>query len=114
MPEYKEFSKEEEELYDREMNELLRLVKEGATIPDACKRIKTENPEMVQILKDDLLKIMIAELHYGKNMPFNEISSLLDVGVEEIMEANRIMIEDVMHTVKETHLKGFSGSDLTH
>ena len=114
MPEYKEFSKEEEELYDREMNELLRLVKEGATIPDACKRIKTENPEMVQILKDDLLKIMIAELHYGKKMPFNEISRLLDVGVEEIMEANRIMIEDVMHTVKETHLKGFSGSDLTH
>lgn len=114
MPEYKEFSKEEEELYDREMNELLRLVKEGATIPDACRKIKTENPEMIQILKDDLLKIMIAELHYGKKMPLNELARKLDVKMSEIMRANEIMIEDVMHTVKETHLKNFPGSDLTH
>ncbi len=114
MPEYKEFTKEEEEIYDREMHELLRLVKDGATIPDACEKIKTSNPEMVQILKDDLLKIMIAELHYGKKMPLSDIARLLDVEIGEIMQANEIMIEDVMHTVKETHLKEFPGSDLTH
>ena len=114
MPEYKEFTREEEELYDREMNELLRLVKGGATIPDACSKIETEDPEMVQILKDDLLKIMIAELHYGKKMTLNEVARLLDVEISEVIQANEIMIEDVMYTVKETHLKDFPGSDLTH
>ncbi|RMG72030.1 MAG: hypothetical protein D6710_05330 [Nitrospirae bacterium] len=114
MPEYKEFTKEEEELYDREMRELMRLVKSGMTVPEACERIQTTNSEMRQILQDDLLKIMIAELHYERNLPFKDIASMLDVGEQDLLDAHEKMIEDVMHTVKETHLKDFPGSDLIH
>ncbi len=113
MPDYKEFSKEEEEIYDREINNLRELIKKGMTLPSACDRIQTEDPEMRQIIKDDILKIMIAELHYEKKMSFKDISLLLDVEMDDIIKANEIMIEDVMHTIKETHLN-MPGSDMIH
>lgn len=99
MDDYREFTKEEEKIYDNEIKRLQKLIAEGTTYNDACNTLTLTDPEMRQVIVDDLLKVLIAELHYGKGKSFEQIAESLCVEVSEIKEMHRIMIEDVMHTV---------------
>jgi len=101
MDDYRVFTKEEEKIYDGEIKRLQKLIAEGATYDDACKTIRLNDPEMRQIITDDLLKVMIAELHYGKGKSFEEIAQSLNIKVADIQKMHRIMIEDVMKTVNQ-------------
>jgi len=109
MNDYREFTKEEEKIYDREIKRLQKLIADGATYGDACKTITLDDPEMRQIITDDLLKVVIAELHYSKGKSFEQIAQSLSVAVSDIQKMHRIMIEDVMQTVNQ----GFDPSKVT-
>ncbi|HEB75662.1 MAG TPA: hypothetical protein ENJ04_04870 [Nitrospirae bacterium] len=101
MPDYKEFSKDEERIYDLEMGRLIERIKSGQSLKEACSSIEAEDDELRQIIADDGLKIVIAELHYNQGMDFEQVAYRLKTTVEQIEETNRIMIEDVMHTIKQ-------------
>ncbi|NOZ24553.1 MAG: hypothetical protein GXO94_00425 [Nitrospirae bacterium] len=100
MPDYKEFSKDEERIYDMEMGKLIERLKSGQSLKEACSAINAADEELRQIIADDGLKIVIAELHYNQGMDFEQVAYRLKTTVEQIEETNRIMIEDVMHTIK--------------
>ncbi len=101
MDDYREFTGEEEKIYDREIKRLQKLIAEGATYDDACKTLTLNDPEMRQVIADDLLKVLIAELHYGKKKSFEQIAESLGLKVSDIKNMHRIMIEDVMQTVNQ-------------
>lgn len=111
MENYKEYSKEEEEIYDKEIKKLLKMVNDGLSYEDACKTINLDTPEMKRLIAEDLLKILIAELHYSKGISLEQIAQKLQIPVSQIRDTHRMMIEDVMNTVN----KGFDPSrDILH
>ncbi|GMT47882.1 MAG: hypothetical protein IEMM0007_1448 [bacterium] len=100
MPDYKNFSKDEEKIYDIEIGKLIKRLQSGQSLNEACSAIDVVDEELRQVLADDVLKIVIAELHYNQGMDFEQVAQRLKITVKEIEETNRIMIEDIMLTVK--------------
>jgi len=113
MEEYKVFSEEEEEIYDREIYILMGKIKDGMHIDEACREISTDDPEMRQIIEDDILKIIIANLHYQQGMSLEDVAKELDIELQRVKETQKIMLEDVMHTLNEEGING-SSSGMTH
>ena len=100
MPNYKHFSKDEERIYDTEIGKLIKRLQSGQSLNEACSAIDVTDEELRQVIADDILKIVIAELHYKQGLDFEQVAQRLNITVKEIEETNRIMIEDVMLTVK--------------
>ena len=100
MPDYKDFSKDEEKIYDIEIGKLIKRLQSGQSLKEACSAIDAVDEELKQVIADDVLKIIIAELHYNQGMNFEQVAQRLKITVKEIEETNKIMIEDVMLTVK--------------
>lgn len=101
MVEYKEYSDEEAEIYDAEIARLREKFSSGASYDDACKSIEIEDEELRQIVALDILKIMIAEMHYQHRKTFEDIALSLGVPLPRIMEIHRGMVDEIMNTVKE-------------
>ncbi len=72
----------------------------GVKFDVACELI-TADKELKDMIVDDALKIEIAELHYGKNLPLVEVSRRLGVSMERLLRAIDEMIEDIMNTAAE-------------
>ncbi len=100
MPDYKEFSEKEERIYDIEIGKLVKRLQSGQSLNEACSAIDAVDEELRQVIAADVLKIVIAELHYNQGMDFEQVAHRLKVTVKEIEETNKLMIEDVMLTVK--------------
>ena len=112
MADYKEFTEEEEKIYDREIKRLREKLQRGLSFDDTCSTIDTEDAELQQIIRDDLLKIMIAELHYSQGLSFEMIASSLKIEKKQIEEIHKIMIDDIMYTVNREG--GFDKGDATY
>ncbi|RMG00534.1 MAG: hypothetical protein D6726_11110, partial [Nitrospirae bacterium] len=80
---------------------------DGLSYKDACKTITLDDPEMERLIAEDLLKILIAELHYSKGRSLEQIATKLQIPVSQVRDTHRMMIEDVMQTVKH----GFNPSE---
>jgi hypothetical protein len=113
MENYKVFSEDEEKIYDREIYILMEKIKEGMHIDEACKEINAEDPEMRQIIEDDILKILIANLHYQQGMSLEDVAKQLDIAFQRVKDTQKIMLEDVIHTLNEEGVNG-SSSGMTH
>jgi len=98
---YKEFSEEEDRIYRNCIGIVTSNISNGVKFDLACKLITLENNELKAVIIADALKIEIAELHYGRRLPLNEISKKLGVSMERLLRANNEMVEDVMHTANE-------------
>ena len=73
----------------------------GVRFDLACEFIGIEDRELRAMIIDDALKIEIAELHYGKQIPLLEVSKRLGVSMDRLLKATHEMLEDLMHTSEE-------------
>jgi hypothetical protein len=69
-------------------------MKNGLTFDKACDAITVEDGELKEFILDDALKIMIAELHYGKGMSLEDVAKTLNVRMGKISVASLEMLED--------------------
>lgn len=95
---YKDFNKDEERIYMQCIGEIRTSISNGAMFDPACEAITVEDLELKQLILDDVLKIEIAEMHYGKGLPLSEVSEKLGVSRERLLKANTEMIEDIANT----------------
>jgi hypothetical protein len=75
----------------------------GLDFDAACAAIGIEDEALRESIIDDMLKVLIAEEHFGKKVPLDELSKKLKVTPERLETAKAGMIEDV----KETSIKAF-------
>jgi hypothetical protein len=108
----KQFSDEEDRIYRKSIEMIRSSIGNGVKFDAACEFI-TADKELKDMIVDDALKIEIAELHYGKNLPLIEVSKKLGVAMERLLEANNEMMEDVMNTTAEAS-GGPSGNPTIH
>ncbi len=75
----------------------------GLDFDAACATIEVKDEALRKSIIDDMLKVLIAEEHFGKNVPLGELAKKLGVTAERLETAKAGMLEDV----KETSIKAF-------
>ena len=92
---FKEFTSEEDAIYHETVNAYRLAVEEGKTLKEAYESVAIENTELRNMIQADFLKIMIAELHYGKGMHIEELAQKLSVSTELIQDTIKRMLQEV-------------------
>jgi len=100
---YKEYTEEENEIYNKAMDEIMAALKNGRKFNEACDAINVEDKDLKSYIEDDALKIMIADMHYVKGLSLQDVADVLDVSIEIINRANAEMMEDVAMTTTELY-----------
>jgi hypothetical protein len=78
----------------------------GLDFDTACAAVEVADEGLRKSIIDDMLKVLIAEEHFGKNIPLNELAKKLGVAVERLETAKAGMIEDVKETSITAFYKG--------
>ena len=102
---YKEYSPEEDRIYNESIAKIREGMKNGLTFGEACQVIDVTDEELKEFILDDALKIMIAELHYGKAMNLEEVARILNLPMGKVRVASLEMLEDAGIAAAELHRK---------
>ena len=97
---YKEFTKEEENVYDNAITDIRDNIKKGMKFEDACNAVKVDDDDLKLIILEDFLKIKVAELHYTHRKTIDEIAKELDIPVQSVALTHKRMLDDIMNTQK--------------
>jgi hypothetical protein len=100
---YKEYTEEENRIYNEAMDKIMRGLEDGLSFHDACSAAPVADEELKAFILDDALKILIATMHYTKGTPLDEVAALLNVSVEIVDKANREMLDDVAISSMEAY-----------
>ncbi len=100
---YKEYSSEEDKIYNAALPLILEGVKSGLSFNDACDRVQVKNKELKEFIIDDALKIIIVELHYVQKYSLQEIAALLKISTAIVDKANEEMMEDIGNSEIEVY-----------
>lgn len=92
---YKEYTEEENLIYDEAISKIKEGLKNGLNFNEACSVVNIEDAELKRFIVDDALKIMIAEMHYAKGMTLKQVADTLRLPVKAVDSANNEMLEDV-------------------
>jgi len=91
---YKKYSPEEDRIYSESIAAIREEMKKGLTFDKACDTINVEDEELKKFILDDALKIMIAEMHYGKGVSLGEVAAALNIPMSKVSVASLEMLED--------------------
>jgi hypothetical protein len=91
---YKEYSSEEDKIYESAISKIKEAIRNGFNFNEACSIVNVSDPALKRFIVDDALKIMIAEMHYEKNMPLPVVADRLKVPLKAVNIANMEMLED--------------------
>jgi len=100
---YKEYTEEESRIYNEAMDRIMEGLQNGLSFADACGCVDVEDEELKEFIKDDALKIMIADIHYNKDLPMEHVSSRLSVPIDVVNKAYAEMLEDIEISTTEVY-----------
>lgn len=102
---YKEYTEEETRIYNEVMVKIREGLKNGLTLKEACGAVAVADAELKKLISDDVLKIMIAEMHFGKGLTLEEVAKALSVSLKAINAAIMEMLEDAGIAAAEEYNK---------
>ncbi len=89
--------------YEKAFAKIREGLARGLDFDAACAAIDVKDEELRKIIIDDMLKVLIAEEHFTKNIPLDELAKTLKVTVDRLESAKLSMLEDV----KDSSIKAF-------
>ncbi len=95
--------KEINEAYERATKKIREGISRGLGFDDACKGIDVDDGNLKKQIIDDMLKVLIAEEHFGKKVSLSDLSERLKVSREHLESARSSMLEEVVMP----HMKDF-------
>jgi hypothetical protein len=98
---YKEYTEEESAIYNRVMDEIMAALKNGQKFNEVCNAIYVEDKDLKSYIEDDALKIIIADMHFMKGLPLEDVSDTLDISMDRVSKAAGEMMEDIEKTTTE-------------
>jgi len=90
-----DFSEEEERLYDESITAIKNALDEGLGFDEACGRISLDDEAFRNMLIDDYLKISVAEFHFNKGEPLEDLAARFRIPEERLVKAKQEMLEEV-------------------
>jgi hypothetical protein len=96
MPEFsfKEFTPEEGRIYEEAVNKFREAIAAGKTLRQAYESYAISDKELETVIQADFLKIMIAELHFGKGQSLEEVAKALSVSNALIQDTKKRMLQE--------------------
>jgi hypothetical protein len=96
MPEFsfKEFTPEEGRIYEEAVNRFREAIAAGKTLRQAYENYAISDKELETVIQADFLKIMIAELHFGKGQSLEEVAKALSVSNDLIQDTKKRMLQE--------------------
>jgi hypothetical protein len=96
MPEFsfKEFTPEEDKIYEEAVNKYREALTAGKTLRQAYESYSIADKELEALIQADFLKIMIAELHFGKGQSLEEVARTLSVSIDLLEDAKKRMLQE--------------------
>ncbi|MFA5352981.1 MAG: hypothetical protein WC291_02020 [Thermodesulfovibrionales bacterium] len=102
---YKEYSPEEDRIYNEAMAKIRQALSNGLSFDEACAAAEVKDEELRAFIVDDVLKVMIAEMHYQKGILLQDVAEQLKVPLRRINKAHSEMLEDAGITAAKEFLK---------
>lgn len=109
---YKEYSPEESEIYNAAIAGIRKQMAEGRTFAEACSSIEVADEALRGFILDDALKMMIADLHFVKEVPLRDVAETLGVSFAKVVVAGREMLQDVEISAVEVYRRSHPHSPL--
>ena len=111
MPEFdfKEFTPEESAIYDEAVNKFREAIASGKTLRQAYETYAISDKDLEKLIQVDFLKILIAERHFGRHQPLEEIAKALGVSTTIITETHARMLKEVGVTAGSQFGEEFDG-----
>ncbi len=100
---YKQYSPEENEIYFAAIAKIREELAKGCAFSEACGSIDVSDDALRGLILDDALKIMIAELHFVKEIPLQEVARTLGLSPARVAVASKEMLEDVEISAVEAY-----------
>jgi len=97
------FLTETDKAYEKAVFRIREGLVKGLDFDSACAAIEVENEELKKHIIDDMLKVLIAEEHFNKNISLDELAGRLKISLDRLESAKLEMIEDV----KNSSIKAF-------
>lgn len=100
------FLNETDKAYEKAISQIRDGLEKGLDFDSACDAVEVDNKELKRHIIDDMLKVIIAEEHYNKNIPLDKLAVALKVPVARLESAKAEMLEDVKNSSIKAFYKG--------
>lgn len=97
------FVSEADKAYKEAEAKIRQRLTEGADFDTACSAIDVEDEGLRKNIIEDMLKVLIAEEHFGRDMPLDELAAKYSIDMGRLEKAKASMLEDV----RDTSIKAF-------
>lgn len=102
---YKQYSDEESRIYDTAVAKIRNGLKSGLSFREACSAVDVADEDLKRLIADDVLKITLAEMHFGLGTPIPQIAETLKIPMKDLNLAIAEMLDDVGITAAEEYRK---------
>jgi hypothetical protein len=102
---YKQYSDEESSIYDAAVAKIRSGLKNGLSFHEACSAVDVADVELKSHIVDDVLKITLAEMHFGQGVPLPKVAETMKIPAKELSVAIAEMLDDVGITAAEEYRK---------
>lgn len=92
------FLSEAEKTYMNALAKIREGLAKGSDFVSASSSVMIDDEALRQIVLDDVLKVIIAEEHFVRNVPLEQISRNLNLPIDRLEKAQAEMLEDVEKT----------------
>jgi len=89
--------------YEKAVANIREGLDKGLDFDRACASIEVKNEELKKHIIDDMLKVIIAEEHFNKNISLDELAGRLKIPEDRLAVAKLEMLEDI----KNSSIKAF-------
>lgn len=100
---YKEYTEEESRIYHEAMQKIMEGLTKRLPFDEACSVVKIDDEQLSEFIKDDALKMVIADMHYNKGISLEQVAEDLKVQVDILSRANAEMLQDIEITSMEIY-----------
>ncbi len=113
MPEFsfKEFTPEEDKIYEEAIGKFRSAIAEGKSLRQAYESFVIADKELEALIQADFLKIIIAERHFAKREPLDQIATDLQVTSDLVRDTHARMLQEVGITAANQFGREFGGSE---
>ena len=102
----------EELLYEQAIRRLRVEVNKGKTYAQACQALSDDEKHLQTEIREDFLKVIIAERHFGDGYGIDDIALLLDISYEQIEKIRDYMLRDLGNAFNRE--RKWPDSDMSH
>ncbi len=109
------FKTETDKAYEKASAQIRKSLAEGLDFDSACSALEIEDDSLRQNIIEDMLKVLIAEEHFTRDIPLDKLAVTLGVAVDRLESAKKSMLEDVKNdSIKAFHRGQNPGSAGPH